>query len=124
MTQKPMPGFPAPRQAPQAANNHPVEADVAALPVPGVRALRTCGGCDHALFIDAKNIECYGAPPTPVLIGAGKDMVGRAQLQCELLRPRLKKEARACGLWRARPARTIDEVDLGAVADMKIAGQG
>lgn len=121
MMERAVPGFPAPTSESGPAAR---PAGIAPAKRPAVRALKQCATCDHAVFIDGENIECYGVPPTPVLMGGGKDLAGRPTLACELLRPRLKATARACGMHKPRPAQSIDEIDLSSIGDMKTSGQG
>jgi hypothetical protein len=62
------------------------------------QAIKTCGTCEHGVYLDREHVECYGGPPTPILVAAGKDPLGRPVMQCELIRPRIAAKARGCSL--------------------------
>lgn len=63
---------------------------------------RNCGNCTYSDPIKGPiahpSVECFGVPPTPVVIGM-KQGLGGPEAAIELLRPRLQANARACALW-------------------------
>lgn len=68
--------------------------DAPALVVP-----RTHSNCIFAAKIAGTiGVECRGAPPVPVVLGAHG-----ANLQIVTMRPRMDGPDLACALWRARP---------------------
>lgn len=74
--------------------------------------LKRCGNCLHAHRLDLKSIQCWGVPPTPIVVGGRPDALGRLQMQVELMRPQLQATEKACGQWE--PA-TATEVDLSSI---------
>lgn len=69
---------------------------------------RRCATCKHGVRVDLKLLECYGLPPTPVVIGGKPDALGRMSLQVELMRPRLAITERACSLYEFQLAQAQD----------------
>lgn len=70
---------------------------------------KTCDNCKFAEpLLDATGIvgarECFGVPPTPVLVAARPDRFGRPEMQFELMRPRLPPGTRACSLHQVKIA--------------------
>lgn len=62
---------------------------------------KTCGTCGHAKPCPDGRIDCYGAPPTPVLLGSRPARLGMGvELQIEVVRPHLEKNIRACGSFK------------------------
>lgn len=65
----------------------------------------TCGNCHfghpfrEGLQIVPNAVECYGVPPTPVIMGQGPQ--GAA---VGLMRPRLNKAEQPCAVWRSKLA--------------------
>lgn len=63
-----------------------------------------CGTCMRGKVIDAQNLlvrECWGAPPTPCVVG-GRAANGVANYSIEMLRPRVQASDDACGLYKRR----------------------
>lgn len=69
----------------------------------------TCGNCNYGhpfregLATVAGASECFGVPPTPVIMGQGP---GGAAIG--LMRPRVANTERACALWKLKLA-VIDQ---------------
>lgn len=63
-----------------------------------------CGTCQHTALVpnNVAMIECYGAPPTPVVLGGQPDALGRMQLNIDVLRPLLNRNTRACAIWKPK----------------------
>jgi hypothetical protein len=62
-----------------------------------------CGTCQYAQQFDNKgSADCYGNPPTVIMIGATKDVLGRAAMQLETFVPRVHKDRAACALHKPR----------------------
>lgn len=57
-----------------------------------------CGTCKFAKRIDLQTLECFGVPPTPVMIG-GKPGLGGVQIQFQMVRPRVSPNERGCAHW-------------------------
>lgn len=90
------PQTPAPQQREGAL---PALADL--LPKSGVapRAVTTCRTCPFSQRIDMKTIECWGAPPTPVVTGFNSENVrGQPNPVISLLRPRMSADTAACSI--------------------------
>ena len=63
----------------------------------------TCGTCRYAQgFKPDKMAECFGRPPVPLVLGSGKDAIGRPVLQIEAMVPRVKEDRPACGLYERK----------------------
>lgn len=66
-----------------------------------------CATCMHAELNvqDVNMINCWGAPPVPVVLGGGQDALGRMALNVQVLRPVSQpRNTRACALHKAKPA--------------------
>lgn len=65
--------------------------------------LSKCGTCQYAQKFDAsKNADCYGNPPTVILLGATQDVLGRPGLRIDTFVPRVHKDRPACALYRIK----------------------
>ena len=65
--------------------------------------LSKCGTCQYAQKFDTKqSADCYGHPPSIHILGATKDVLGRAALQIETFVPRVHKDRPACALYRIK----------------------
>jgi hypothetical protein len=71
---------------------------------PIAKATPTCATCRHKVFRDAKHVICYGAPPTPVPIGGGKNIAGQDVIQFEMIRPQPRASERACAVYQEQDA--------------------
>ena len=60
---------------------------------------KRCGNCEHAKRLDLQFIQCFGVPPTPVVIGGTQGVFGKVELNIEVMRPRLSVNEKPCGLW-------------------------
>lgn len=62
-----------------------------------------CGTCVYAQKFDAKDAaDCFGYPPTILLLGATKDVLGRPGFQLESFVPRVLKDRPACSLHKRK----------------------
>lgn len=71
-----------------------------------------CGNCSHGEPSGRpdRSVECCGAPPTVVMLGAQPRKFGAGvEFQIEMLRPIMAHNARPCALHQRRPV-----FDLGA----------
>ena len=66
----------------------------------------TCATCRHKVFRDKANVICYGAPPTPIAMGGGKNMAGQPIVQFEMIRPQLRANERACAVYARQDIET------------------
>ena len=75
-------------------------------PMPMVGQLflpRTCGGCEYAEPTqDLSVVVCHGVPPTPCVVGAQQDALGRAHFNLEMMVPRVPRALKGCALWSRR----------------------
>ena len=68
-----------------------------------------CGTCRFAQKFDLKDYaDCFGEPPTVVLLGATKDVLGRPALQLEAFVPRIHKDRAACSRYQQK-------MDIGTI---------
>lgn len=70
-----------------------------------VPKFETCGTCVHAQVNpqDLNMIMCFGAPPTPQIIGMQQTPAGPSPV-VTCIRPTLPRKERACGTWaRGKP---------------------
>ena len=93
-----------------------------------VKAIPTCATCKHKVYRDPGNVICFGAPPTPVPMGGGKNMAGQDIVRFEMIRPQIRATERACAVYeRDTVTETVDAtsaperpdfagVDLSALA--------
>ena len=58
----------------------------------------TCGTCRFGALQPTGQIICYGAPPSPVMVGQRPGRFGGMELQLESLRPVVRPDERACSL--------------------------
>lgn len=59
---------------------------------------KTCDTCLHGVKQKDGGIICFGAPPTPVVLGTRPARFGAGvEMQLDILRPRLPPGTRACG---------------------------
>lgn len=63
-----------------------------------------CGTCRFfGAEVDKNRMAfCYGVPPTPMLLGATPDALGRPQLHLEAITPKVKDDRPACHLHVAK----------------------
>ena len=62
-----------------------------------------CGTCVYAQKFDAQNAaDCFGNPPTVILLGHTKDVLGRPALQLETFVPRIQKDRVACHIYKPK----------------------
>ena len=62
-----------------------------------------CGTCRFAQVPFKNNMaDCYGRPPTPMLLGTSQDALGRPVLQMEVFSPKVKDDRPACALYEKR----------------------
>ncbi len=62
-----------------------------------------CGSCVYAQKFDSKDqADCFGNPPTVILLGATKDVLGRPGIQLETFVPRVHKDRPACSLHKRK----------------------
>jgi|HubBroStandDraft_6_1064221.scaffolds.fasta_scaffold564089_2 hypothetical protein len=62
-----------------------------------------CGTCIYAQKFDAKDAaDCFGYPPTVILLGATKDVLGRPGVQLETFVPRVQKDRAGCSLHKRK----------------------
>lgn len=62
----------------------------------------TCGNCEFGANVQIGVVECFGVPPTPVLMGARQNLAGQQEANIQLLRPRLDATTAACALHRMK----------------------
>lgn len=78
--------------------------------------LPTCGDCRFGKTINIGLTECWGLPPTPVVIGVGRNLAGQGEAQIELLRPRLAATTAGCALHEPKTADSLgSEIMMGKV---------
>ena len=61
--------------------------------------------CDTCKFGESEidgTVTCFGAPPTPCVVGMQPGPGGRNAFAVELLRPKLRKGTRACRLYETK----------------------
>jgi hypothetical protein len=62
-----------------------------------------CGTCVYAQKFDAQNsADCYGNPPTVILLGATRDVLNRPGVQLETFVPRVQKDRAGCSLHKPK----------------------
>ena len=61
-----------------------------------------CGTCIYAQPAQSNMHDCYGNPPTVILVGAGKDVLGRPGLQLETFVPKVRGDRAACSLHKPK----------------------
>lgn len=66
--------------------------------------LPTCGNCHFTKAVSLGVVECWGLPPTPVVMGGKPNLAGQVELQIELLRPQMSTQSPACALHRMKAA--------------------
>jgi CO dehydrogenase/acetyl-CoA synthase epsilon subunit len=60
-----------------------------------------CGGCRFWQKPDGKGFaDCYGNPPTVLLLGVTQDALGRPAMQLETFVPRVAKDRAACSRYQ------------------------
>lgn len=75
----------------------------AAMPAIKPVVLPKCSTCVYAQeFKPDGSAECFGHPPTPMIIGAGQDPLGRPSIQLETFVPRVKRDRPACALYQRK----------------------
>lgn len=99
---------------------------IEAMNEPIVKGIPTCASCRHKVYRDRANVICYGAPPTPIPMGGGKNMAGQDIVHFEMIRPQIRATERACAVYQPQegeallapePARPdFAGVDLSALA--------
>jgi hypothetical protein len=62
----------------------------------------TCGSCRFCARIDMKQGLCRGAPPTPVVVGIARDMLGREGPNIISMFPNVEYKTPACGRYEAK----------------------
>lgn len=62
-----------------------------------------CGTCFYAQKFDNKDAaDCFGLPPTVLLLGQTRDAIGRPAMQLETFVPRVQSDRRACSLHKPK----------------------
>lgn len=61
-----------------------------------------CGTCRYAQTFKGGLAECYGNPPTIMMLGTSQDALGRPQLHMEAMVPKVKEDRPACHVYEAR----------------------
>lgn len=74
--------------------------------------LETCGTCRYGKPIQIGVTECWGAPPTPAIIGGKPNVAGQVEMTIELLRPRIASNTSRCALWAEKPAMDLNDVGM------------
>lgn len=64
--------------------------------------LPTCGTCQFGKTVQLGIAECWGLPPTPVVLGGKPNMAGQIEMHVELMRPRQDARTAGCALWREK----------------------
>jgi len=70
-------------------------------------AALTCVSCHHWKMMDGEAGICFGVPPTPVVVGQRRNMIGQMEAQIDCLRPVLKGSEPACGQYRPAASKLI-----------------
>lgn len=63
-----------------------------------------CGNCGYSEPSGPSMVMCFGAPPVPVVMGAGTNLAGQQGIQINMLRPQLATTERPCALHRSKLA--------------------
>lgn len=71
---------------------------------------KVCGNCEHTMMADANNVACFGSPPTPVVMGARRNLAGGTEAHIESMRPIIRRTERACSLFKAKSMLILDDV--------------
>ena len=58
-----------------------------------------CGSCKFAHNLKSNMLDCYGLPPTPHVLGASQDALGRQQFHIEAMSPKVNHDRSACTLY-------------------------
>lgn len=62
-----------------------------------------CGTCVYWQTPDARGMaECFGMPPTVMMIGASQDALGRPAIQMEVFSPKTQRVRNACSLYKPK----------------------
>jgi hypothetical protein len=61
-----------------------------------------CGTCVFAQAFKSNMADCHGRPPTPMVVGASQDALGRPILTVENLVPRVTQDRPACSLYKRK----------------------
>lgn len=62
-----------------------------------------CGTCRYAQKFDTKqSADCFGNPPTVILLGAAQDVLGRPAMQLETFVPRVQADRPGCALYKRK----------------------
>jgi hypothetical protein len=66
--------------------------------------LATCGTCKHGHLVDGQLTKrtCFGAPPTPILVGAAPGPGGGVAMRLELVRPVVNASDPGCAVHASR----------------------
>ena len=65
--------------------------------------IHKCGSCVFAQKPDNKGMmDCYGNPPSVMILGATQDALGRPNLHIEAMVPKVKEDRPACHLHVAK----------------------
>ena len=56
---------------------------------------------------NAAQVVCHGAPPTPVVLGAQHDTLGRMQFQIKTMYPIVYRVNRACAVHKAKSSMVV-----------------
>jgi hypothetical protein len=61
-----------------------------------------CGTCVFAQAFKSNMADCHGVPPIPVVMGQGRDPLGRPLLQVEAMVPKVTQDRPACSLYKRK----------------------
>ena len=61
-----------------------------------------CGTCLYAQAFKAGLADCFGEPPTPLVIGTSQDALGRPQFRIESMVAKVKDDRPACALYKRK----------------------
>lgn len=67
---------------------------------------RRCGTCVYGCLVDTQHVDCYGNPPTVVLMQGPPTPLsaGQPTVMAQKLRPKMGKDEQGCHLWEAKAA--------------------
>jgi hypothetical protein len=62
-----------------------------------------CGTCFYRQKPDPRDMgDCFGNPPTVIMLGMSQDALGRPAVQMETFVPKVKADRPACALYRRK----------------------
>lgn len=61
-----------------------------------------CGTCRFAQAFKNGMADCYGNPPSVLVLGTSQDVLGRQQMHIEAMVPKVKEDRPACHLYEVK----------------------